>query len=358
MKFLVTGGAGFIGSSVVRRLVAAGEEVVTLDSLTYAGHRESLGPILDAPTHEFRQADVRHVRAVRRVLAETRPDAVIHLAAESHVDRSIDSPMDFVSTNVQGTVTLLSATAEYRNGLDPRAREAFRFLHVSTDEVYGSLGTAGAFTESTPYQPNSPYSASKAASDHFARAWHRTFGLPVVISHCTNNYGPWQMPEKLVPVTILAALEGRPIPVYGDGRNVRDWLFVEDHARALERIARAGEPGRVYNVAAEEETANIDVVRAICGWMDELLPDGAHRPHADLIAFVADRPGHDHRYAMDSGRIRRELGWRPTVGLHEGLGRTVRWYLENRWWWQGIREGGFEDRRRQGIGSTADAEGC
>ena len=357
MKFLVTGGAGFIGSSVVRRLVAAGEEVVTLDSLTYAGHRESLGPALDAPNHEFRQADVRHGRAVRRVLAETRPDAVIHLAAESHVDRSIDSPMDFVSTNVQGTVTLLAATAEYRNGLEPRVREAFRFLHVSTDEVYGSLGPAGAFTETTPYRPNSPYSASKAASDHFARAWHRTFGLPVVISHCTNNYGPCQMPEKLVPVTILAALEGRPIPVYGDGRNVRDWLFVEDHARALERIVRAGEPGRVYNVAADAETANVDLVRAICGWMDELLPDSAHRPHADLIAFVADRPGHDRRYAMDSGRIRRELGWRPTIGLHEGLGRTVRWYLENRWWWQGIREGGFEDRRRQGIGSAVHAEG-
>ena len=356
MKFLVTGGAGFIGSSVVRRLVTAGEEVVTLDALTYAGHRESLGPALDAPNHELRRADVRHGPAVRRILAETRPDAVIHLAAESHVDRSIDSPMDFVSTNVLGTVTLLQAAAEHRSGLPPRAREAFRFLHVSTDEVYGSLGAEGAFTEATPYRPNSPYSASKAASDHFARAWHRTFGLPVVVSHSSNNYGPCQMPEKLVPVTILAALEGRPIPVYGDGGNVRDWLFVEDHARALDLAARAGEPGRVYNVGGDAQTANVDLVRAICGWMDELLPDSPHRPHADLIAFVADRPGHDHRYAVDFGRIRRELGWRPTVGLHEGLGRTVRWYLENRWWWQGIREGGFEDRRRQGAGSAAGPE--
>ena len=356
MKFLVTGGAGFIGSSVVRRLVAAGEEVATLDSLTYAGHRESLGPALDAPNHDLRQADVRDGRAVRRILAETRPDAVIHLAAESHVDRSIDSPLDFVSTNVLGTVILLAAAAEYRNGLEPRAREAFRFLHVSTDEVYGSLGAADAFTETTPYRPNSPYSASKAASDHFARAWHRTFGLPAVVSHCTNNYGPRQMPEKLVPVTVLAALEGRPIPVYGDGRNVRDWIFVEDHARALELIARSGEPGRVYNVGAAAEVANVDLVRAICGWMDELLPDSPHRPHADLISFVADRPGHDRRYAVDSGRIRRELGWQPSVGLHEGLGRTVRWYLENRWWWQGIREGGFEDRRRQGAGTAVDAE--
>ena len=350
MKFLVTGGAGFIGSCMVRRLVAAGEEVVTLDALTYAGHRQSLGSVLEAPNHVLWRADVRDSRTVRRVFAETQPDAVIHLAAESHVDRSIDSPMDFVTTNVQGTVTLLQAATEYWHGLGPRAQEVFRFLHVSTDEVYGSLGATGVFTETTQYRPNSPYSASKAASDHFARAWRRTFGLPVLISHCSNNYGPYQTPEKLIPVTILAALEGRSIPVYGDGKNVRDWLFVEDHVHALELIAREGEPGQIYNVGADGETTNIDMVRAICGWMDELVPDSPHRPHADLVTFVADRPGHDRRYAIDSSRVRHELGWRPMLDLNEGLGRTIRWYLENRWWWQGIREGGFNDSRRQGRG--------
>ena len=349
-RILVTGGAGFIGSCVVRRLVTAGKQVLTLDSLTYAGRVESLGEAKDSPNHVFERVDIRDGDAMRRIFAQARPEAVIHLAAESHVDGSIDRPMDFVTTNVQGTVTLLQAATEHWRGLSPPDKDAFRFLHVSTDEVYGSLGTTGVFDESTPYRPNSPYSASKAASDHFARAWHRTFGLPVTISHCSNNYGPFQMPEKLVPVVILAALEGRPIPVYGDGRNVRDWLFVEDHARALELIADRGESGRVYNVGADAETTNIDLVRAICGWMDELVPDSPHRPHADLIAFVADRPGHDRRYAIDSSRVRREFGWRPSLDLHEGLGRTVRWYLENRWWWQGIRDGGFEDQRRQGLG--------
>ena len=347
-NILVTGGAGFIGSCVVRRLVAAGKDVVTLDKLTYAGHVESLGEALCALNHSLQQADIRDSEAVRQVFSETRPNAVVHLGAESHVDRSIDSPMDFVSTNVQGTVTLLQAATEYWRGLDAPARETFRFLHVSTDEVYGSLGATGVFTDGTPYRPNSPYSASKAASDHFARAWWRTFGLPVIVSHCSNNYGPYQMPEKLIPVTILAALEGRPIPVYGDGKNVRDWLQVEDHARALELIVREGEPGQVYNVGADAEATNIEMVRAVCGWMDQLVPDSPYRPHADLIAFVADRPGHDRRYAIDSTRVRKELGWRPAFDLHEGLGRTVRWYLENRWWWQAIRDGGFEDRRRQG----------
>ena len=346
---LVTGGAGFIGSRLVRRLVAAGKHVVTLDLLTYAGHVESLGTAMDAANHTFEHADIRDGDAVRRVFAKTRPDAVIHLAAESHVDRSIDSPMDFVATNVQGTVTLLQAATEYWCALDRRAQATFRFLHVSTDEVYGSLGSTGVFTDASQYRPNSPYSASKAASDHFARAWHRTFGLPVMVSHCSNNYGPCQMPEKLVPVVILAAVEGRPIPVYGDGANVRDWLFVDDHARALELITGGGEPGEVYNVGADAQTTNIDMVQMLCGWMDELVPDSPYRPHAELITFVADRPGHDRRYAIDSGRVRRELGWQPTVDLHEGLGRTVRWYLENRWWWLAIRDGGFEDRRRQGL---------
>lgn len=353
MTFLVTGGAGFVGSALVRRLVAAGEEVVTLDALTYAGHTASLGAALDAPNHELRRVDVRDAVAVRRVLAETRPGAVIHLAAESHVDRSIDSPLDFVTTNVQGTMTLLDAAVGYWRGLGRRARDAFRFLHVSTDEVYGSAGTTGVFTEKTPYAPSSPYAASKAASDHFACAWRRTFDLPVLISHSSNNYGPRQMPEKLVPVAILAALEGRPIPVYGDGLHVRDWLFVEDHARALELIARRGAPGRVYNVGAGAERANLELVRAVCGWMDELAPASPHRPHAGLITFVPDRPGHDRRYAIDSDRVRRELGWQPALDLHAGLGRTVRWYLDNRWWWQGVRAGGFEDRRRQGLGAAA-----
>ena len=352
-RVLVTGGAGFIGSCMVRRLVAAGGRVVTVDLLTYAGRPASLGSVLDAPNHSLERADIRDGDAMRRILAEGRPEAVIHLAAESHVDRSIDAPMDFVTTNVEGTVALLAAATGYWQGLPAPEREAFRFLHVSTDEVYGSLGDgdAGAFTEASPCRPNSPYAASKAASDHFARAWHRTFGLPVLTSHGSNSYGPRQMPEKLVPVAILAALEGRPIPVYGDGRHVRDWLFVEDHVRALESIVERGEPGGVYNVGAGAGTTNLDLVRAICARMDELVPDSPWCPHADLVTFVADRPGHDRRYALDSGRVRRELGWRPAVGLDEGLGRTVRWYLENRRWWQEIRAGGFEDRRRQGLGA-------
>lgn len=348
-RVLVTGGAGFIGSCVVRRLLDAGREVVTLDALTYAGHVASLGTALDAPNHRLEQVDIRDGEAVRGAFSDARPDAVVHLAAESHVDRSIDSPMDFVTTNVCGTVTLLQAATDYWRGLEAGSRESFRFLHVSTDEVYGSLDGSEAASESAPCRPNSPYSASKAASDHFARAWHRTFGLPVMVSRCSNNYGPCQMPEKLVPVTILAALEGRPIPIYGDGRNVRDWLFVEDHARALEMILAGGTPGEVYNVGSDAETTNVEMVRAICGWMDRLLPASPHRPHADLIEFVADRPGHDRRYAIDSGRVRRELGWRPHFDLQEGLGRTVRWYLDHRGWWQAIREGGFAVGCRQGL---------
>ena len=351
-RVLVTGGAGFIGSCVVRRMVAAGKQVANLDLLTYAGQVESLAEAADAPNHTLVRGDIRDRDAVGRVFAEARPDALIHLAAESHVDRSIDAPMHFVTTNVQGTATLLQAATEYWSALPVPERDAFRFLHVSTDEVYGSCPTAGAFPETGRYRPSSPYAASKAASDHFVRAWHRTFGLPAMVSHGSNSYGPCQMPEKLVPVTILAALEGRPIPVYGDGRHARDWLFVDDHAHALELIVRSGVPGRNYNLATGVETANIDMVEAICAWMDELMPESPHRPHARLIAFVADRPGHDRRYAVDSGRVRRELGWRPSVDLHEGLGRTVRWYLDNRAWWQGIRDRGFEDRRRQGLGGA------
>lgn len=350
-RLLVTGGAGFIGSCVVRRAVAAGHAVATLDALTYAGHPESLGRALDAPNHRLWQADIRDGAAVREVFREARPEWVVHLAAQSHVDRSIDAPMDFVTTNVVGTATLLEAATQYWGALASSARETFRFLHVSTDEVYGSLGAEGVFTETTPYRPNSPYAASKAASDHFARAWHRTFDLPVLISHASNNYGPRQMPEKLVPVAIVAALEGRPIPVYGDGGHVRDWLFVEDHARALEALLRRGRPGAVYHVGAGAECTNLELVRALCRWMDALVPDSPHRPHADLITRVADRPGHDRRYALDASRLRRELGWRPEVALDEGLGHTVRWYLAHRAWWQSLREGGSWDRRRQGLGA-------
>lgn len=352
MKYLITGGAGFIGSCVVRQLVGGHDEVVTLDSLTYAGHPESLGLARNAPNHELRRVDIRDGESVRQAFSETRPDAVIHLAAESHVDRSIDSPMAFVTTNVQGTVTLLQAAIEYYNEMEGESRKKFRFLHVSTDEVYGSLKADGYFTETTPYQPNSPYSASKASSDHFVRTWHNTYGLPTIISHCSNNYGPYQLPEKFIPVVVLAALEGRSIPIYGDGGNIRDWIFVEDHADALELIVQDGKPGQVYNIGADTEMTNIDMARMICYLMDDLMPESPLRPHANLITFVRDRPGHDRRYAIDTTRVRQELGWRPTRNLREGLERTVRWYMSNRWWWQYIRDGGFEDSRRQGVLAT------
>lgn len=331
---------------------------MTVDALTYAGHLESLGGALVDPNHRFERSDIRESEALRRVFSDTQPDIVIHLAAESHVDRSIDSPMDFVTTNVLGTVVLLQVATEYWRALPPSRRKHFRVLHVSTDEVYGSLGESGVFTEDSPYLPNSPYAASKASSDHFARAWHKTFGLPVLISHCSNNYGPYQMLEKLLPVVILAALEGRPIPIYGNGQNVRDWLFVDDHALALELIAREGRPGAVYNVGSNQEIANLDMVRRLCSWMDELVPTSAYWPHESLITFVPDRPGHDQRYAIDSTRVRTELGWAPRRSLHEGLGLTVSWYLENRWWWQAIRQRGFNDSVRQGLGADGSGEGA
>lgn len=336
----------------MRHLIGQQHHVATVDALTYAGHRESLGSVLDHPNHRFEHIDIREREAMGRVFSDARPDIVIHLAAESHVDRSIDDPMDFVTTNVLGTVVLLQAALDHWRALPSPQRKHFRVLHVSTDEVYGSLGKTGVFTEHSPYRPSSPYAASKASSDHFARAWHQTFGLPVLISHCSNNYGPYQMPEKLVPVVILAALEGRPIPIYGNGRNLRDWLFVDDHVLALEAIAHEGRPGSVYNVGSNQETANIDLARSLCSWMDELLPASPHRPHEDLLGFVADRPGHDQRYAIDTTRVRDELGWTPRWSLHEGLGRTVRWYLDNRWWWQAIRRRGFDDRVRQGLGGA------
>ena len=339
MKILVTGGAGFIGSAVVRLAVRRGHEVVNLDALTYAANLENGASVSNSPLYSFEQADIRDRAALDRVLDQHKPDAVMHLAAESHVDRSIDGPGAFIETNVTGTYNLLEATRAYwtRAGKP----EGFRFHHISTDEVFGSLGETGQFTEDTPYDPRSPYSASKAASDHLVRAWHETYGLPVVLTNCSNNYGPFHFPEKLVPVVILNALHGRPIPVYGDGGNVRDWLYVEDHADALLLVLEKGELGRSYNIGGENEAKNIDLVRTICAEMDRLRPENA--PHDRLITFVTDRPGHDRRYAIDPDRIRNELGWRPSVTVEEGLRRTVEWYLDNQDWWRPLLE-------REGVG--------
>lgn len=330
MKLLVTGGAGFIGSAVVRLAVAQGHEVVNLDALTYAANLENVAGVATSNLYSFEQADIRNRARLDEVFALHNPDAVMHLAAESHVDRSIDGPADFVETNITGTFNLLEAARAHwvRQGKPA----SFRFHHISTDEVFGSLGATGKFTEETPYDPRSPYSASKAASDHLVRAWHETYGFPVILTNCSNNYGPYHFPEKLIPVAILNALHGRSIPVYGAGENIRDWLYVEDHADALLTVVTRGEVGRSYNIGGENEAKNIDLVRAICTLMDEMRPQGA--PHADLITFVTDRPGHDARYAIDPSRIREELCWRPSVTLEEGLRKTVRWYLDNEAWWQ------------------------
>ena len=339
MKLLVTGGAGFIGSAVVRQAVARGHEVVNLDALTYAANVENVASVSTSNLYSFEQADIRDRVRLDEIFATHRPDAVMHLAAESHVDRSIDGPGDFILTNINGTFNMLEAARSY--WIRAGKPEGFRFHHISTDEVFGSLGDTGQFTEETPYDPRSPYSASKAASDHLVRAWHETYGLPVILTNCSNNYGPFHFPEKLVPVVILNALHGRPIPVYGAGLNVRDWLYVEDHADALLTVVQKGELGRSYNIGGENEAKNIDLVRLICKLMDEMHPQGA--PHDRLITFVTDRPGHDARYAIDPARIRAELGWRPSVTLEEGMRRTVRWYLDNEAWWRPLLD-------RQGVG--------
>jgi dTDP-glucose 4,6-dehydratase len=347
MKLLITGGAGFIGSAVVRLAVAQGHSVVNLDALTYAACLDNLTSVERSPLYAFEKADIRDRPALDRIFRDHKPDAVLHLAAESHVDRSIDGPADFIDTNITGTFNLLEAARQY--WLASGRPEAFRFHHVSTDEVFGSLGPEGFFTETTAYAPNSPYSASKAASDHLVRAWGETYGLPVLLTNCSNNYGPYHFPEKLVPVVILNALAGRPIPVYGAGDNIRDWLYVEDHAAALLTVLQRGEIGRSYAIGGENEARNIDLVRMICAIMDEHRPSAA--PHDRLIQFVADRPGHDQRYAIDPARINRELGWRPSVTLEEGLRKTVDWFLANEPWWRALQD-------RPGIGTRLGLKGA
>jgi dTDP-glucose 4,6-dehydratase len=339
MKILVTGGMGFIGSAVVRLAVSRGHDVINLDALTYAACTQNVATVAGSNQYRFVRADIRDRAALDTVFTDHRPDCIMHLAAESHVDRSIDGPDDFVQTNITGTFHMLEAARAYWQAAGQPS--SFRFHHISTDEVFGSLGQTGAFTEESPYAPNSPYAASKAASDHLVRAWGETYGLPVVLTNCSNNYGPYHFPEKLIPVVILNALAGLPIPVYGQGLNVRDWLYVEDHADALLLVLAKGKVGRSYNIGSQNEARNIDIVHKICALLDEMHPSGA--PHARLITYVTDRPGHDLRYAIDPSRMRSELGWQPSVTLDEGLRRTVRWYLDNADWWQPLQA-------RSGVG--------
>lgn len=351
-KLLVTGGAGFIGGCFVRRQVAAGSRVVNLDKLTYAGNLDSLVEVENAANYRFVEGDIGDAELVNKLFAEERPDAVVNFAAESHVDRSIDGPAAFVETNVLGTFVLLEAARAYWTSLKDTEVERFRFVHVSTDEVYGSLGATGLFTESSPYQPNSPYSASKAASDHFVRAYHHTYGLPTLVTNCSNNYGPYQFPEKLIPLMILNAVEGEPLPVYGDGLQVRDWLYVEDHCDAISRVVEAGRVGEVYNIGGNAERTNMEVVRTICATVDRLRPDLAHAPCESLITHVTDRPGHDRRYAIDAGKIRSELGWQPSRDFELGLEETVSWYLDHDEWIERVTSGKYQ-RERLGLETKA-----
>lgn len=348
--FLVTGGAGFIGSAVVRHLIQQTEyKVVNVDKLTYAGNLHSLQNVAESARYFFEQADICDAAKMAELFAKYQPDVVMHLAAESHVDRSINGPGEFILTNVVGTYTLLEAARGYWNQLNAEKKAAFRFHHISTDEVYGDLhGTDDLFTETTPYAPSSPYSASKAGSDHLVRAWLRTFGLPTVVTNCSNNYGPYHFPEKLIPLTIINALQGKPLPVYGDGKQIRDWLFVEDHARALVLVATTGAVGETYNIGGHNEKQNIEVVRGICSLLDELAPayfcpEAEFSSYAKQITFVTDRPGHDVRYAIDASKIQRELGWLPEESFETGLRKTVAWYLQNQDWWQAIQNGSYQN---------------
>ncbi len=344
--FIVTGGAGFIGSAVVRMIINASDDiVVNIDKLTYAGNLDSLQPVADDPRYHFVQADICDASAMAEVFAEYKPDAIMHLAAESHVDRSIDGPGEFIQTNIVGTYTLLEVARDYWSGLQGDKKENFRFHHVSTDEVYGSLGDQGMFLETTPYDPSSPYSASKASSDHLVRSWHRTFGLPVVLTNCSNNYGPYQYPEKLIPLILQKARAGEALPIYGTGKNIRDWLYVDDHARALILVMKKGVQGETYNIGGHNEVTNIDVVKMLCAILDDRDPAKDGRPYAELITYVADRPGHDMRYAIDAGKIQRDLGWTPEETFETGLEKTVDWYLANQKWIERVLDGSYMGER-------------
>ena len=345
-RVLVTGGAGFIGGNFIHHLIGStAAEVANLDLLTYAGNRQTLTAIEDDPRYRFVQGDIADRDRVHKLIEEFRPDCIVNFAAESHVDRSIDGPADFIHTNIVGTYNLLDRALAHWRTLDEAGKSRFRFLHVSTDEVYGSLGETGAFTEQTPYAPSSPYSASKASSDHLVQAWHHTYGLPTLTTNCSNNYGPYQYPEKLIPLMILNALAGKPLPIYGTGNNVRDWLYVEDHCRAIWHVVKHGQPGEMYNVGGNSEKTNLEVVDTLCALLDELVPDSAHKPHAQLKTFVADRPGHDWRYAIDASKIRDRLGWQPQESFESGMRRTVQWYLSHRDWCEQVKEGNYEGQR-------------
>lgn len=346
MKLIVTGGAGFIGSAVIRYLIHETDTIVmNIDNLTYAGNLDSLTTVSENTRYHFVKADICNASAMQQVLREFQPDAIMHLAAESHVDRSIDGPTAFINTNILGTYTLLETARSYWQSLEPQRKEQFRFHHISTDEVYGSLGKRGLFTEHSPYQPSSPYSASKAASDHLVHAWHHTYHLPTVMTNCSNNYGPYQFPEKLIPLMIINAIEGQALPVYGQGQNIRDWLYVEDHVRALEIVLKHGNIGETYNIGGHNEKQNLEVVHTLCTLLDELLPHSPHCPHHQLITFVQDRPGHDLRYAIDARHIQQTLGWKPKETFETGLRKTVLWYLEHRSWWQRVRDGHYRGER-------------
>lgn len=354
MKILITGGAGFIGSAVIRHIIENTQNtVINLDKLTYAGNLESLNEVSADPRYFFEQVDICNRAELDRVLSHYQPDAIMHLAAESHVDRSIDGPAAFIETNVVGTYTLLESVRAYWNDLEPKKKASFRFHHISTDEVYGDLeGTDDLFTEKTSYEPSSPYSASKASSDHLVRAWLRTYGLPIIVTNCSNNYGPYHFPEKLIPLMILNAIDGKPLPVYGDGMQIRDWLYVEDHARALYKVVTEGEVGETYNIGGHNEKANIEVVKTICSLLEEFVPNKPKgvEQYQDLITYVTDRPGHDVRYAIDASKIERELGWTPEESFETGIRKTVEWYLNNKQWWGRVLDGSYS-MERLGQGS-------